>query len=70
MIQDVGLLSRGGMGDFYAIFKDVQNSRNKRYRDIFPTIPFPDKPPRGQHFIREYRERLVEVSNSAYYFYL
>jgi hypothetical protein len=50
------------MADFHAIFKDVQNSRNKKYHDIFPTVPFPDKPPPGRHMIAEYRERLLEVS--------
>jgi hypothetical protein len=70
MIRDIGLLSRGGMVDFYAIFKDVQNSRNKKYHDIFPTVPFPDKPPKGRHFIPEYRERLLEVSISDYYLHL
>jgi hypothetical protein len=50
------------MEDFYAIFKDIQNSRNKKYKDIFPTIPFPDKPPPGRHMVAEYRERLLEVS--------
>jgi hypothetical protein len=69
MIRDIGLLSRGGMADFYAIFKDVQNSRNKKYHDIFPTIPFPDKPHPGRHFIDEYRERLLEVSRWTYYFF-
>jgi hypothetical protein len=50
------------MDDFYAIFKDIQNSRNKKYHDIFPTIPFPDKPPPGRYMAAEYRERLLEVS--------
>jgi hypothetical protein len=50
------------MEDFYAIFKDIQNSRNKKYHDIFPKIPFPDKPPPGRHMVAEYRERLLEVS--------
>ncbi len=65
LIRDIGLLSRGGMEDFYAIFKDIQNSRNKKYHDIFPSIPFPDKPPPGRHMAAEYRERLLEVSVSA-----
>lgn len=68
MIRDIGLLSRGGMRDFYAIFKDFQNSRNKKYHDIFPAVPFSDKPLRGRHFISEYRERLLEVGRTDHYF--
>ncbi len=70
MIQDIGLLSREGMADFYAIFKDVENSRNKKYHDIFPTVPFPDKPPTGRHFIADYREMLLEVRKPSHRFYL
>ena len=65
MIRDIGLLNREGMDDFYAIFKDIQNSRNTKYHDIFPTVPFPNKPFPGRHFIPEYRERLLEVSGST-----
>jgi hypothetical protein len=48
------------MADFYPIFRDVQNSKNTRYNDIFPTIPFPHKP-RGRKAMEEYKIRLEEV---------
>ena len=60
MIHDIGLLTREGMTNFYAIFKDLQNAKNAKYRDIFPTIPFPNKP-KGKHMIERYRKRLLEV---------
>lgn len=45
---------------FYAIFKDVENSLTKDYNDIFPDIPFPDKPSGSRKAKREYKRRLVE----------
>lgn len=62
MIRDIGILTREGMTDFYPIFKDQQNFKNHHYHDIFPTIPFPNKP-RGENGQREYRRRLEQVSN-------
>jgi hypothetical protein len=50
------------MDYFYAIFKDVENSLTKDYNDIFPNIPFPDKPHGTRQAKREYKRRLVEVS--------
>ncbi|KAI9889680.1 MAG: hypothetical protein M1814_005081 [Vezdaea aestivalis] len=44
LIGVVGLLTRIGLEDFYAIFKDYQNSRDPEYRDPFPDVPFPNKP--------------------------
>lgn len=64
MIHDIGLLTREGMDDFYAIFKDVENSRNPRYHDIFPTIPFSHKP-QGKHMLERYRKRLLDVSKES-----
>jgi hypothetical protein len=62
MIHDIGLLTRGGMESFYAIFKDFQNSRNGHYRDKFPDLPFPDKPRAGsKDYMRRYRRRLLEL---------
>jgi hypothetical protein len=61
MIRDIGLLTREGMADFYPIFKDQENFRNPNYRDIFPTIPFPDKPT-GDDPAHEYKRRLEKVS--------
>jgi hypothetical protein len=49
------------MSYFYAIFKDQENFRNPKYHDIFPTIPFPDKP-RGDEAAHEYKRRLEQVS--------
>ncbi|KUJ12697.1 uncharacterized protein LY89DRAFT_755669 [Mollisia scopiformis] len=57
MINDIGLLTRDGMNDFYPIFKDQENFKNDRYHDIFPTIPFADKP-FGPDAEIEYKERL------------
>lgn len=58
LIRDIGLLTRSGMEYFYAIFKDSQNARNPHYHDIFPDVPFPNKPPAGKQGIKEYRRRL------------
>jgi hypothetical protein len=62
LIRDIGLLTRDGMADFYAIFRDIQNSKNPNYHDIFPTIPFPNKP-HGKDMVERYRKRLLKVSN-------
>jgi hypothetical protein len=64
MIRDIGLLTRGGMDTFYPIFKDQENFRNHRYHDIFPTIPFSNKP-FGPNAARDYKRRLEEVGPSA-----
>jgi len=61
MINDIGLLTRDGMSYFYAIFKDQENFNNPRYHDIFPTIPFPNKP-RGDEAAHKYKRRLEQVS--------
>jgi hypothetical protein len=60
MIRDIGLLTRKGMSSFYAIFKDQENFRNKGYHDIFPDVPFPDKPT-GPDAAHEYKRRLEQV---------
>lgn len=62
MIRDIGLLTREGMNEFYPIFKDQENFRNDDYKDIFPTIPFPDKP-KGDDAAHEYKRRLEQVSD-------
>jgi hypothetical protein len=91
MINDIGLLTRAGMSEFYPMyaltprpphhltssnpetkstnsginsFKDQENFMNERYRDIFPNLPFPNKP-RGANAAREYKRRLLEVSDPA-----
>jgi hypothetical protein len=61
MIRDIGLLTREGMDTFYPIFKDQENFRNKGYHDIFPTLPFTNKPV-GPDAAREYKRRLEEVN--------
>jgi uncharacterized protein (DUF2235 family) len=58
MIRDIGLLTRAGMDFFYPIFKDQENFRNDRYNDIFPDIPFPDKP-RGPDAAKDYKLKLL-----------
>ncbi|KAF7856153.1 uncharacterized protein EAF02_011412 [Botrytis sinoallii] len=63
MISDIGLLTRYGMSNFYAIFKDQENFRNANYKDIFPDIPFPNKPKDGD----EYKKRLVEQNLTRVY---
>ncbi len=60
MIKNIGLLTRAGMNDFYAIFKDQENFRTPHYNDIFPNNPFPNKP-RGNNCARDYKRRLEEV---------
>ncbi|KAF7879158.1 hypothetical protein EAF04_000357 [Stromatinia cepivora] len=56
MISDIGLLTRHGMTNFYAVFKDQENFRNPDYYDIFPDIPFSNKPKDSG----EYKKRLEE----------
>jgi len=46
------------MKDFFAIYKDSANRRNPDYHDIFPKIPFENKPT-GPESQNEYREMLV-----------
>jgi hypothetical protein len=58
MINVMGLLTRSGMNEFYPIFKDFENFNNEHYHDIFPAIPFPNKPGDA----REYKRRLEQVS--------
>lgn len=60
MINDIGLLTRSGMAEFYPIFKDCENFKNEHYHDIFPTIPFSNKP-RGANAGVEYKRMLLEV---------
>lgn len=59
MVRDIGLLTRAGMDFFYPIFKDQENFRNERYKDIFPEVPFSDKP-RGPDAAKEYKRRLLQ----------
>ncbi|KAH8658692.1 hypothetical protein BGZ60DRAFT_383301 [Tricladium varicosporioides] len=66
MIDNIGLLTREGMASFYAIFKDQENFRTPGYRDIFPTVPFSDKP-RGPNAAREYKRRLEELELTRVY---
>jgi hypothetical protein len=61
MIEEIGLLTRSGMDEFYPIFKDQQNFKTSDYKDMFPDIPFPNKP-KGHNAVREYKRRLEEVS--------
>lgn len=65
MISDLGLLTRDGMEYFYIIFKDMQNWMNPKYEDVFPELPFPNKPS-GPHASEEYRMRLVQVDGSYF----
>lgn len=59
LVVSIGLLTREGMNHFFAIYKDNANRHNYDYYDIFPTVPFSDKPT-GEGSEREYRDRLVE----------
>ncbi|PQE16051.1 hypothetical protein CJF32_00004935 [Rutstroemia sp. NJR-2017a WRK4] len=62
MIKDIGLLTREGMNYFYAIFKDQENFRNDDYHDIFPDIPFPNKPKDAVEYKKKLeREDLTRV---------
>lgn len=62
MIKEIGLLTRAGMAVFFPIFKDHENFRNEDYRDLFPAIPFVDKPRGGPQASNEYKQRLLDVS--------
>ena len=44
LIGVMGLLTKAGMADFYAIFKDYQNSWDPSYRPEYPNVPFRNKP--------------------------
>lgn len=44
LIADVGLMTRVGMVDFYATFKDWENQLVKGYVSPWPNQPFPNKP--------------------------
>ena len=44
LVGAVGLLTKSGMADFYAIFEDYQNSWNSDYRPAYPNVPFRQKP--------------------------
>lgn len=61
LICEIGLLTREGMAMFYPIFKDAENSHNRKYKDEFPDLPFPNKP-RGGGRESEYRDRLEKAS--------
>jgi hypothetical protein len=63
MIDNIGLLTRSGMDCFYPIFKDQENFRTPSYKDLFPDIPFSNKP-RGHNAAREYKRRLEEVDRT------
>lgn len=54
------------MADFYPIFKDQENFRSHRYHDIFPDIPFPNKP-RGPDAGHEYKRRLEQAGLTRIY---
>lgn len=49
------------MNAFYPIFKDYENFLDPSYKDLFPTIPFPNKP-MGPTAPNEYKRRLEQVS--------
>ncbi|RDL40581.1 uncharacterized protein BP5553_00560 [Venustampulla echinocandica] len=66
MIDNIGLLTRVGMDSFYAVFKDQENFKTPRHKDIFPTVPFPNKP-RGPHAGREYKKRLEKLDLTRVY---
>ncbi|KAG5916264.1 hypothetical protein E4U42_007732 [Claviceps africana] len=66
MIGNLGLLTREGIEHFYPIFKDMQNWRNYDYQDLFPDIPFMDKP-KGATADVEYRTRLEKMGFTRVY---
>ncbi|TVY44637.1 Uncharacterized protein LOCC1_G003982 [Lachnellula occidentalis] len=59
MIDNIGLLTRSGMEEFYPIFKDQQNFETLQYKDILPNVPFPNKP-RGYNAPKRYKQMLEE----------
>jgi hypothetical protein len=61
LIGEIGLLTREGMKDFFAVFKDSENFKNEGYVDIFPNAPFSSKPT-GPNKVAEYAQKLVDVS--------
>ena len=44
LIGRIGLLTKLGMGSFYQVFKDYENSKNPRYVSNWPSTPFPNRP--------------------------
>ncbi|TVY27756.1 Uncharacterized protein LHYA1_G003762 [Lachnellula hyalina] len=59
MIDNIGLLTRSGMEEFYPIFKDQQNFRTLKHKDMFPDLPFSDKPS-GYDAPKRYKQMLEE----------
>ncbi|KAG5999701.1 hypothetical protein E4U21_006427 [Claviceps maximensis] len=66
MIGNLGLLTREGIEHFYPIFKDMQNWQNHDYQDLFPYVPFRDKP-KGATADVEYRMRLEKMGYTRVY---
>lgn len=48
------------MDEFYPIFKDQQNFRSLKYKDLFPDVPFSNKPS-GYNASEKYKQMLEEV---------
>ncbi|KAH7045164.1 hypothetical protein B0J12DRAFT_669746 [Macrophomina phaseolina] len=44
LIDQIGILTKKGLGAFVAIFEDVQHRRDRNYKDRNPDIPFSNKP--------------------------
>jgi hypothetical protein len=61
MIRAVGLLTRRGMNDFYPIYTDQKNFTNPTYHDVYPNLPFPNKP-MGRYAAIEYKRKLWKAS--------
>ncbi|TVY90906.1 Uncharacterized protein LAWI1_G002565 [Lachnellula willkommii] len=59
MIDNIGILTRSGMDEFYPIFKDQQNFRYFKYKDMFPDVPFSNKPS-GYNAPKKYKQMLEE----------
>lgn len=63
LIGVVGLLTKAGMGDFYAVFQDYQNSWDEDYRSEYPNIPFRNKPnARDSSYLEELVRVCVELA--------
>ncbi|KAI9808172.1 MAG: hypothetical protein M1825_004629 [Sarcosagium campestre] len=45
LIGRVGLLTKRGLGSFYHVFKDYENSNDEDYKSSYPDLPFENKPP-------------------------
>ncbi|KAI9793627.1 MAG: hypothetical protein M1833_000713 [Piccolia ochrophora] len=64
LIGSIGLLTKTGMRDFYAIFKDYKHENDPDYKPAYPDRPFPNKPSvKDPAYVRELDRRGLTTPN-------